>query len=119
MSAVPTEIDLHEAPRSPSGEGRLPTAALVYYVVTCCVGVATSISLQPEFVPRLLVLGMMIATAFGLVLMLPYFAYVLAVVCLAGVGWLFWSLYSTSSKLPFPGVSGPFAPANGAPAARV
>src|SRR5262249_48580470 len=48
----------------------------------------------------------------------PYFAYALAVVCLAGVVWLFWSIYSTHSKLPFPGVPGPFAPANGAPAAR-
>jgi predicted membrane protein DUF2254 len=55
---------------------RTNIAVLVYYVVVCCVGVATSISLQDAFAPRLLVLGMMCATAFGLVLMLPYFAYV-------------------------------------------
>jgi predicted membrane protein DUF2254 len=55
---------------------RTNIAVMVFYVVTCCVGVATSLTLQPNFVPRLLVLGMMIATAFGLVLMLPYFAYV-------------------------------------------
>jgi len=42
VSAVPTEIDLHEAPRSPSGEGRLPTIALVYYVVVAAATVAAT-----------------------------------------------------------------------------
>ena len=44
MSAVPTEIDLHEAPRSPSGERPLPTAALVYYVI---VAAATAAATAP------------------------------------------------------------------------
>ena len=55
---------------------RTNVAVMVYYVVTCVVGVATSLSLQHAFVPRATVLAMMIATAFGLLMMLPYFAYV-------------------------------------------
>lgn len=49
---------------------------MAYYVVTCVVGVALSLSLHTEFVPRAAVLTMMFACALGLVIMLPYFAYV-------------------------------------------
>src|SRR4249920_2345526 len=49
---------------------------MAYYVVTCVVGVAISLSLHIEFVPRAAVFSMMCACAFGLVMMLPYFAYV-------------------------------------------
>jgi len=47
-----------------------------YYVVTCVIGVALSLSLHNEFVPRAAVFSMMCACAFGLIMMLPYFAYV-------------------------------------------
>lgn len=47
-----------------------------YYVVACVCGVWLSMSLKANFVPRALVLAIMAATTFGLVLMLPYFAYV-------------------------------------------
>src|SRR5262245_5087489 len=49
---------------------------MAYYVVTCVVGVAISLSLHTEFVPRVAVFSMMCACAFGLIMMLPYFAYV-------------------------------------------
>jgi hypothetical protein len=49
---------------------------MAYYVVTCVVGVALSLSLHSEFVPRATVFSMMCACAFGLIMMLPYFAYV-------------------------------------------
>ncbi|MEQ9320579.1 MAG: DUF2254 family protein [Polyangiaceae bacterium] len=47
-----------------------------FYVVACVCGVLVSLSLRPDFVPRLTVVGMMLATTMGLVLMAPYFAYV-------------------------------------------
>jgi len=49
---------------------------MAYYVVTCVVGVALSLSLHNEFAPRAAVFAMMCACAFGLIMMLPYFAYV-------------------------------------------
>src|SRR3954465_2027664 len=49
---------------------------MAYYVVSCVVGVALSLSLHNEFVPRAAVFTMMCACAFGLIMMLPYFAYV-------------------------------------------
>jgi hypothetical protein len=55
---------------------RTNIAVMAYYVVTCVVGVALSLSLHSEFVPRAAVLTMMCACALGLVIMLPYFAYV-------------------------------------------
>jgi hypothetical protein len=55
---------------------RTNVAVMMYYVVTCVIGVATSLSLHKNFAPRATVLAVMIATAFGLVMMLPYFAYV-------------------------------------------
>src|SRR5689334_5034269 len=55
---------------------RTNVVVMAYYVVTCVVGVAASLSLHSEFVPRAAVLVMMIACAFGLIIMLPYFMYV-------------------------------------------
>ena len=49
---------------------------MAYYVVTCVVGVAVSLSLHNDFAPRAAVFAMMCACAFGLIMMLPYFAYV-------------------------------------------
>jgi hypothetical protein len=55
---------------------RRNVTVMAYYVVTCVVGVALSLSLHNEFVPRAAVFAMMCACAFGLIMMLPYFAYV-------------------------------------------
>src|ERR1041384_6575408 len=55
---------------------RRNVAVMAYYVVTCVVGVAISLTLHNEFAPRAAVFAMMCATAFGLIMMLPYFAYV-------------------------------------------
>ncbi len=49
---------------------------MAYYVVTCVIGIACSLSLHSQFVPRAAVMVMMFACAFGLVIMLPYFMYV-------------------------------------------
>jgi hypothetical protein len=55
---------------------RTNVVVMAFYVVTCVVGVALSLSLHSEFVPRAAVFTMMCACALGLVIMLPYFAYV-------------------------------------------
>ncbi|MFT3698520.1 MAG: DUF2254 family protein [Kofleriaceae bacterium] len=55
---------------------RTNVTVMAYYVVTCVVGVALSLTLHNEFVPRMAIFMMMTAVAFGLVIMLPYFAYV-------------------------------------------
>ncbi len=55
---------------------RVNVAVMAYFVVACVCGVFLSLSVREDFVPRAAVLAMMIATAFGLVVMLPYFAYV-------------------------------------------
>jgi hypothetical protein len=55
---------------------RTNVAVMAYYVITCVVGVFLSLALHSEFVPRVTVFAMMIATGFGIVIMLPYFAYV-------------------------------------------
>ncbi len=55
---------------------RTNVAVISYYVITCVVGVFLSLSLHSEFVPRATVFAMMAATGFGIVIMLPYFAYV-------------------------------------------
>jgi signal transduction histidine kinase len=49
---------------------------MAYYVIACVSAVWLSMSLQEDFAPRALALLIMAATTFGLVLMLPYFAYV-------------------------------------------
>src|SRR6476660_255177 len=48
---------------------RRNVAVMAYYVVTCVVGVALSLSLHNEFVPRAAVFAMMCACAFGLIMM--------------------------------------------------
>jgi hypothetical protein len=55
---------------------RTNVSVMAYYVVTCVLGVATALSLHTEFVPRAAVITMMSACALGMVMMLPYFAYV-------------------------------------------
>ena len=55
---------------------RTNVVVMGFYVVTCVVGVACSLSLHSEFVPRTAIMTMMFACAFSLVIMLPYFAYV-------------------------------------------
>jgi hypothetical protein len=55
---------------------RTNVAVMSFYVITCVVGVFLSLSLHSEFVPRATVVAMMVATGSGIVIMLPYFAYV-------------------------------------------
>ncbi|MEM9490555.1 MAG: DUF2254 family protein [Myxococcota bacterium] len=55
---------------------RTNITVMAYYVVACVCGVWLSMSLQNAWVPRALVVVIMAATTIGLVLMLPYFAYV-------------------------------------------
>jgi len=55
---------------------RINIGVMAYYVVACVCGVWLSMSLQDDFVPRAAVIAMMTMTTAGLVLMLPYFAYV-------------------------------------------
>src|SRR5690349_4654967 len=55
---------------------RINVAVMAYFVVACVCGVFLSLSVHSNFVPRATLIAMIIATAFGLVVMLPYFAYV-------------------------------------------
>lgn len=55
---------------------RTNISVMAFYVITAVVGVFLSLSLHPVFVPRATVLAMAIATGAGIVIMLPYFAYV-------------------------------------------
>jgi hypothetical protein len=55
---------------------RINISVMAYFVIACVCGVWLSMSLREAFVPRLAIVVMMAATTFGLVLMLPYFAYV-------------------------------------------
>ena len=55
---------------------RTNVAIMAFYVITAVVGVFLSLSLHAFFVPRATVLAMAIATGTGIVIMLPYFAYV-------------------------------------------
>ncbi|HUH04223.1 MAG TPA: DUF2254 family protein [Kofleriaceae bacterium] len=55
---------------------RVNILVMAYFVVACVCGVWLSMTLRDYFVPRATVTAMMAATTFGLVLMLPYFAYV-------------------------------------------
>lgn len=55
---------------------RINIAVMAYFVIACVCGVWLSMSLRENYVPRLGVVSMMAATTVGLVLMLPYFAYV-------------------------------------------
>lgn len=51
-------------------------AVMAYYVITCVSGIWTSVSIQEQFVPRVVLVGMLFATTLGLALMVPYFGYV-------------------------------------------
>ncbi len=55
---------------------KINLAVMAYFVIACVAGVWLSMSVQRDFVPRAAVLAMLGATTFGLVVMLPYFAYV-------------------------------------------
>jgi hypothetical protein len=55
---------------------RINVAVMAFFVIACVCGVWLSMSLQVQFVPRATLIAMMAATTVGLVLMLPYFAYV-------------------------------------------
>jgi hypothetical protein len=55
---------------------RINVAVMAYFVVACVCGVFISLSVHSDFVPRVAVVGMIGATVIGLLIMLPYFAYV-------------------------------------------
>ncbi len=55
---------------------RINLTVMGYYVVTGVSGVWLSVALQGDFVPVSALLTMLVATTLGLVLMVPYFAYV-------------------------------------------
>lgn len=55
---------------------RTNRAVLVYYVIACVSAVWLSVSLHTAWVPRAFIVLIILATTFGLVLMLPYFQYV-------------------------------------------
>jgi hypothetical protein len=51
-------------------------AVMSFYVLAGLCSIWLSVSLQPEFVPRFVLIGVMFAASMGLAVMLPYFAYV-------------------------------------------
>ncbi len=51
-------------------------AVMAYFVVACVTGVWLSMAVHSDFVPTAAILAMLIFTTGGLVVMLPYFAYV-------------------------------------------
>jgi hypothetical protein len=55
---------------------RVNLAVMAYFVIACVCGVWLSLSVHGDFVPRAAILTMIIATTLGIVVMLPYFAYV-------------------------------------------
>jgi hypothetical protein len=55
---------------------KINVAVMAYFVVACVCGVFLSLSVHSNFVPRATLIAMIVATSFGLVVMLPYFAYV-------------------------------------------
>ncbi len=55
---------------------RINIGVMTYFVITCVCGVWVSLSLHTGFAPRLLLVAMIVANSLGLVMMLPYFAYV-------------------------------------------
>ncbi|MCA9678640.1 MAG: DUF2254 domain-containing protein [Kofleriaceae bacterium] len=55
---------------------RINLAVMAYFVIAAVSGVWVSLSVHDNFVPRAAIIAMMVATTFGLVVMLPYFAYV-------------------------------------------
>jgi len=55
---------------------RINLGVMAFYVIFCVTGVWLSVSLHQNFVPRLALLVMILATTIGVVLMVPYFGYV-------------------------------------------
>jgi hypothetical protein len=55
---------------------RVNVIVMAYFVVACVTGVWLSMAVQSDFVPRAAILAMLVFTTVGLVVMLPYFAYV-------------------------------------------
>jgi hypothetical protein len=55
---------------------RVNVAVMAYFVIACVCGVFLSLSVHTDFVPRATLIAMIVATSLGLVIMLPYFAYV-------------------------------------------
>jgi hypothetical protein len=55
---------------------RINIGVMAYFVVACVCGVFVSLSVQKDFAPRATLVVMIGATVLGLVIMLPYFAYV-------------------------------------------
>jgi len=51
-------------------------AVMAYFVISCVCAVWLSLSVHAAFVPRATIFTMILVTSFGLVLTLPYFAYV-------------------------------------------
>jgi Predicted membrane protein (DUF2254) len=51
-------------------------AVMAYFVIACVCSVWLSLSVHAQFVPRATIFTMILVTSFGLVLTLPYFAYV-------------------------------------------
>ena len=55
---------------------RVNIAVMAYFIVACVCGVWLSMAVQKDFVPRAAIVAMLFFTTSGLVVMLPYFAYV-------------------------------------------
>jgi hypothetical protein len=55
---------------------RVNLGVMAYYVVVCVCGVWLSVALQEDYVPRVALIAMLVATSGALVLMVPYFGYV-------------------------------------------
>jgi hypothetical protein len=55
---------------------RVTVGVMTYYVVVCVSAVWLSVALQHDYVPRIALVTMLVATTGALVLMVPYFGYV-------------------------------------------
>ena len=55
---------------------RVNVAVMAYFIIACVCGVWLSMAVQRAFVPKAAIIAMLIFTTSGLVVMLPYFAYV-------------------------------------------
>ena len=55
---------------------RVNLAVMAYFIVACVCGVWLSLAVHGDFVPRVAIVAMLVFTTSGLVVMLPYFAYV-------------------------------------------
>ena len=55
---------------------KVNVAVMAYFVVACVCGVWLSMAVKSTFVPQVAIVAMLVFTTLGLVVMLPYFAYV-------------------------------------------